>query len=618
MLKKKTFTTTGLLAVSVALALPSMMQTAHAATTPISQANDTIFGPNVYVFDPSMSSSDIQNTANNIYNQMQTNEFAGQGYAMLFKPGSYNENVKEGFYTQVSGLGLNPSDVTINGNVSADAQYDNGNATDNFWRSVENITVDPTAGAVHNGVDWDPTGMQWAVSQEAPIRRVHVEGNLDLFDFTSTWGTGYASGGFMADSIVDGKVTPASQQQWLSRNNQYGSWSNGVWNMVFVGDKNPPSGTWPTQPYTTVSQTPEIAEEPYLYVDANGNYNVFVPSLEKNTQGVSWANGSTSGTSLAISKFFIAFPSTPVKQINQALDRGMNLIFTPGTYNLDETIQVKRANTIVMGLGFPTLVASNGQQAMTVGDVGGVRISGLIVDAGAKKTTALMTIGTPLGGHMTPANNPTILYDMTYRVGGARVGTTDTSLVINSDNVIGDDLWLWRADHGTDAGWNENVDENGLVVNGDNVTMYGLANEHHEQYQTLWNGNGGKVYFYQSEDPYDVPNQASWMSHDGTVNGYASYKVSPWVTSNQVYGIGVYSYFRDAAVSQNSAIEVPNYSGIKIQDATTVWLNGQTGSSIDHIVNNTGDAATNTTVRQTLANFEGTITLPNWLTTSIK
>lgn len=588
---------------------------ADTPAVPTSNANHTIFGPNVYVFDPSMPSSSIQQVADTIFSQQETNEFGSQGYALLFKPGNYQVDVKEGFYTQVAGLGQNPGDVTIDGNINANAQYNDGNATDNFWRSVENLTVDPTAGVTDNGVKWDPQGMQWAVSQEAPIRRVHVEGNLDLFDFTSSWGAGYASGGFMADSMVDGKVVPASQQQWLSRNNQYGNWSNGVWNMVFVGDTNPPSGTWPAEPYTVVQQTPVIAEKPYLYMDNQGKFNVFVPALQTNRQGVSWENGATPGRSIPIDQFFIAFPSTPVALINRALDQGKNLIFTPGTYQITNTIRITHPDTIVMGLGFPTLVAANGQQAMSVADVGGVRIAGLIIDADAIRTPALMTIGSDHGQaafqspHFDYASDPTILYDLTFRVGGARPGTTDASLVINSNHVIGDDIWLWRADHGTGVGWNQNVDANGLVVNGDDVTMYGLFNEHHEQYQTVWNGNGGRVYFYQSEDPYDVPNQAAWMSHNGTVNGYASYKVAANVTSNQVFGIGVYSYFRDAAVVQNSAIEVPNAPGIRITHATTVWLNGQPGSEIAHIVNDIGNPvyanSPSDAMRQTLDAFQG-------------
>ena len=125
------------------------------------------------------------------------------------------------------------------------------------------------------------------------------------------------------------------------------------------------------------------------------------------------------------------------------------------------------------------------------------------------------------------------------RVGGATAGTTASCLQINANDVIGDNLWLWRADHGTGVGWTQNACNNGLIVNGNRVTIYGLFVEHHEQYQTLWNGNWGRVYFYQSELPYDPPSQAAW-SHDG-VNGYASYKVADQVTSHQAYGLGIYA-----------------------------------------------------------------------------
>jgi hypothetical protein len=60
---------------------------------------------------------------------------------------------------------------------------------------------------------------------------------------------------------------------------------------------------------------------------------------------------------------------------------------------------------------------------------------------------------------------------------------------------------MWRADHGAGASWYDNMAQNGLVVNGDRVTAYGLFVEHYQQYQVLWNGNNGRTYFYQSELP---------------------------------------------------------------------------------------------------------------------
>ena len=113
--------------------------------------------------------------------------------------------------------------------------------------------------------------------------------------------------------------------------------------------------------------------------------------------------------------------------------------------------------------------------------------------------------------------------------------------MVNSNNVIGDHMWLWRADHGSGVGWTTNTADTGLVVNGDNVTMYGLFVEHYQKYQVIWNGNGGRTYFFQNEMPYDPPNQAAWMN--GSTQGYAAYKVADSVTSHEAWGLGSYCYF---------------------------------------------------------------------------
>jgi hypothetical protein len=551
----------------------------HAALGgPASAASTTIFGPKVYVFDPSMPSVDIQKTAAEIFSKMESNQFGPERFALLFKPGGYNVTFDVGFYTQVAGLGRNPDEVSIKGGVNVNAKWmPNGNATCNFWRSLENFAVTPSA---TKGVT------RIAVSQAAPLRRLHVKGDLHLFDFDAKGNAGWASGGFLADSVVDGKVVPASQQQWLSRNSKWSQWTNGVWNMVFVGCPSVLAGDFPNPPYTVVKQTPIIREKPYLYVDGSGHYFVFVPSLQTSTQDVSWADGPTPGTSISIDRFYIAQPTTAdAARINAALAAGKHILFTPGHYPLDDALKVTKADTIVLGLGVPSLVPTNGRPAISVADVDGVTIAGLIFDAGAVKSASLLEVG-PAASRVDHSTNPTFLYDLTVRTGGARPGKNDVGIAINSSHVVADQIWLWRADHGEGADWTTNPTKNGLVVNGDNVTIYGLFNEHHEEYQTLWNGNGGRVYFYQSEMPYDVPGQPSWMS--GTTDGYASYKVADTVTSHEAWGVGVYCYFRDSAVRAKSAIEAPTARGVKFHNMTTVWLNGQAGSEITHIINSTG------------------------------
>jgi hypothetical protein len=433
---------------------------------------------------------------------------------------------------------------------------------------VENLTDAPSNGTV-----------KWAVSQASPMRRVHVAGNMVLDD-----NGGWSSGGFLGDSLVDGQVNSGSQQQWLSRNDTWGSWTGSNWNMVFVGDTNAPATSFPNPPYTTVGQTPVIAEKPYLYVDSSGAYQVFVPGDRTNSQGVTWSGGQTAGTSLPISQFYIAKPGDTAATIDAALAAGQNLLFTPGVYHLTDTIRVTRADTVVLGLGLATLEADNGVTAMSTADVNGVRIAGLLFDAGTTNSPVLLQVG-PTGASADHSADPTVLSDVFARIGGAAVGKAAVSVQVNSNNTVGDDLWLWRADHGSGVGWTSNTAQNGLVVNGANVTMYGLAAEHYQQYAVLWNGNGGRTYFLQNELPYDPPNQSSWMN--GSIRGYAAYKVAAGVTSHQAWGLGVYCYFNvNSSVVADHAIEVPSTSGVSLHDMVTVSLGG-TGT-ISSIVNGVG------------------------------
>ncbi|WP_414719940.1 RICIN domain-containing protein [Umezawaea sp.] len=539
-------------------------------TTPVPGQPD--FGPNAIIFDPSMSAASIQSRVDQVFAQQERNQFGTQRYALMFKPGTYNANVNVGFYTHVLGLGMSPDSVNVNGSVHVEADWFQGNATQNFWRAAENLSVTPTGGTD-----------RWAVSQAAPYRRMHVRGNLQLDD------GGWSSGGLLADSKIDGQVRSGSQQQWLTRNSDMGSWTGSNWNMVFVGATNAPAGTFPNPPYTRVNQTPQVREKPFLNIDAAGGYNVFVPALRNNSAGASWTNGTPAGQNLPISQFFVAKPGTSASAINAALAAGKDLIFGPGVHRLNETIRVTRPDTVVLGLGLATLIPENGVTAMTVADVDGVKIAGILVDAGTTNSNLLMEIG-PAGSSANHSANPTSLNDVFFRVGGAVVGRATTNLVINSDNVIGDHLWIWRGDHGDSTGngvgWTVNTSDTGLIVNGDNVTMYGLFVEHYQKYQTIWNGNGGKTYFYQNEMPYDPPNQAAYMN--GSTQGYAAYKVANSVTSHEVWGFGSYCFFNvNPSVVNARAIETPNHPNVRFHNMVTVSLGGNQGT-IRNIVNTTG------------------------------
>ncbi|HLI70116.1 MAG TPA: glycosyl hydrolase family 28-related protein [Ktedonobacteraceae bacterium] len=563
-------------------------------------SGQSIFGPNVYIFNPTMPQSEIQATVNAVANQQVSNQFGTQRYALLFEPGTYGSstdplNFQVGYYTTVAGLGLSPADVVINGSIDVYNQCfgaNNCTALVNFWRSLSNLTINvttPNAGCYN--------GEFWAVSQAAPIRRVEINGPATLMDYCTA--PSYASGGFIADSEFDGgTVISGSQQQWIVRNSKLDGWTNGVWNQVFSGVVGAPAQCFPAAsscggPYTTLATSPVTREEPYLYVDSHGHYNIFVPSVQRNSAGTTWANGATPGRSIPIERFFIARPTDPAALINAALHFGKDLILTPGVYHLDQSLEITRPDTVVLGLGFPTLIPENGIVSMRVASAKGVLLSGMIFDAGPTTSPALLQVGNGHGRSDHDASDPTALQDVFFRIGGAQAGSATNSLVINSDNVILDDIWAWRADHGNGVGWTSNTASTGVIVNGNNVTAYGLFVEHYQQYEVIWNGNGGTDIFFQNEMPYDPPNQAAWMEAPG-VDGWAAFKVANDVTSFHGYGMGSYSFFNQGVnIYAANAFEVPStLPAGSLHDLFTIFLSTAGSGGILNVINNTGGSST--------------------------
>ena len=596
----------------VALFLACLSAAPPALAKPPSGQPD--FGPDVYVFTPSTPQSQIQATVDALAAQQVSNQFGTQRYALLFAPGVYGStanplNFQIGYYTAVAGLGRSPGDVVINGSVNVYNQCDANNscvALNNFWRSLSNLTINVT-----NPTFGCHAGEFWAVSQAAPMRRVLVNGLLTLMDYCT--GPSFASGGFIADSTFAGNtVINGSQQQWMVRNSSLDGWTNGVWNQVFSGVVGAPAECFPKSscggPYTTVLASPVTREAPYLYVDSNGLYNVFVPAVQHNSVGPTWwASGATPGASVPISKFFVARPTDSVERINEALDSGRNLILTPGVYALDHSIEVSRPDSIVLGLGFPTLVPQNGAAAMRTETGKGVLIAGLIFDAGPKTSSVLLEVGDDDRRGGPASSDPSGLYDVFFRIGGATAGSARTSLVVNSDNVILDDIWAWRADHGNGVGWTNNTADTGLIVNGDNVTAYGLFVEHYQKYEVIWNGDHGTDIFFQNEMPYDPPSQAAWMEAPG-VNGWAAFKLANRVTRFNGYGMGSYSFFnKGVSIFAANAFEVPaNLPPGSFHDLLTIFLDAVNGKGgILNVIDNSGGSSTaaNPDTPVTVVNF---------------
>ncbi|MGI5180336.1 adenylyl cyclase [Dactylosporangium sp. CA-152071] len=586
------------------------MGTAAGATPPGLNGGSQDLGPNVTVFDPSTPVSEIQAKLDATYAKQVDNEMGTARYAYYFKPGTYGTadqplQFKVGYYTEIAGLGANPGDVVINGKVEVyNRCLENGGTSNclalvNFWRTLSNLSINV------NGKGQDGcrgSANFWAVSQAVSLRRLNVTGgNLSLMDYC-TAGPQYASGGFIADSKA-GTIVNGSQQQWLTRNSQVDNWSNGVWNQVFSGVVGAPDDSaFPNPPYTTIAQTPISREKPYLFVDAKGKYQVRVPSAQKNTSGISWANGQTAGRTIPLSDFYVAKPGDSVAKINLALLAGKNLLLTPGMYDIARSIEVRWPNQVVLGIGHATLTAVNGATPLDVADVPGIIVAGVTIDAGLKESKVLLRVGKEHGWGFSDPKNPTTLSDVYFRVGGPHIGKTDTALEVNSDNVLIDHTWVWRGDHGVEGftggvngdnqRWVTNTGRYGAIINGDNVTATGLFVEHFQKYNTVWNGERGTTILYQNELPYDPPTQADWMN--GSVKGYAGYKVNNKVKTHNLYGAGVYVFNQNnPSIQTENGFEAPNTPGVKLHHIMTVNLSA---GVINHVVNGVGNAADTTMI----------------------
>jgi hypothetical protein len=543
-------------------------------------------GPNVTILDPSMSTAQIESVFDAIAAQQVPNQFGDERYAILFRPGTYGTpadpiNVQVGYYTEVAGLGASPRDVVVNGTIDVYNQcFGPGDCTAlvNFWRSLSNLSI-RVAGK--GGCQF---GEFWAASQAAPMRRVHVDGHTTLMDYCSS--PAFASGGFIADSLfTNSTIVNGSQQQYLVRNSSISGWSNGVWNQVFAGVQGAPAQSFPSPPYTTLATTPLARERPFLHLDDRGRWNVFVPTVRRDSAGPSWVDGQTPGESVPLRRFFVAKPGDSAKRLNNALAHGQHLLLTPGVYHVDETIRVKGADKVVLGLGLATIVPDGGVVPMTVEAPGAV-VAGVIFDAGPVNSPVLLRVGPDRRG-ADASDQPTTLNDVFFRIGGPHLGKATLSLEVASDGVVLDHIWAWRADHGDGVGWTSNTADTGVRVTGDDVLATGLFAEHYQRYNVVWEGERGRTIMFQNELPYDPPNQAAYQ-HDGVL-GWAAYKVGDNVRTHEGWGLGSYCFFNvDPTIHVSRAFEVPVTPGVRLHDILTLSITNH--GTIDHVVNDVGAA----------------------------
>ncbi|HLX53930.1 MAG TPA: hypothetical protein VKR58_08310 [Aquella sp.] len=432
-----------------------------------------------------------------------------------------------------------------------------------------------------------------------------------------------------------------------------------IWNSVYVGvnallpltrdgdpypiPKNQPDDNkWDNYPVALTTEHVISKEKPFLTCTDNrgvstcGNpdgqitWKVEVPKIRTNSTGIDNFINDRQPEELDVNTdFFVIsadrYPpdshgishlhSKEVDDINAALNQGKSLMITPGTYYLDDkAIEInedlnRTKSIVVLGLGLPSLVCINPTGCMHVNATFGVNLAGFTMDAGYNLTPSLLQIGPATKASVASHNpeNPVFLHDVYFRVAETQESTniplppndvrqTTAAVEINTSNVVGDNLWIWRADHDHNTlatWWNQTGGSHGLIVYGDNVTMNGLAVEHFKDYQTVWYGQNGRVHFYQSEMPYDPPSLEDWVCHDpktGDIrvgNGCASYVVDASAIGHKADGLGVYTFFRDQGdpfsgspygLMATSGYLVPDDmqgKGIQLTHLMGRWLDGK-------------------------------------------
>lgn len=578
----------------LALSMPSMYVMA------VTPTDKDIFGEKVIIFSPSDNPDSVAACLTHINDLLFGKEMSADRYAVLFKPGDYTQAglINVPFYVHIAGLGKTPYDVKLS-NIHTPPHLRDGNGTCTFWRSAENFSI--IGDASYN----EPETFKWAVSQAAPLRRVYSQRVL-----RTQWGNGWVSGGFAADCLFEAPAGSDHQQQWFYRNSYLGEgrgdFREEKYNYCFQGvelgekaDHASYYGDNSRDNVTFITTTPVVREKPFLFIGDDGRYKVFRPALRHDSKGVSYTRDSMGeGETIdLLDNFFIVKGDVSAAEINRQLRDGKNILFTPGMYTLEEPLRIERPNTIVMGIGWATLIPgkSNPETAISIADTDGVSVASLLFDSHYSSST-LITVGDRKTSVRHDAN-PSVLSDLFFRIGGFRPDKVhvDQAVKISSNDVIGDHFWIWRADHGVrgSVGWDINTAKNGLVVDGDHVSIYGLFNEHFQEYQTLWNGENGRMVFYQCETPYDAPEQSRYMSENGTRDGYAAYKVAGHVKNHDASAMGIYDVlFKDIRIE--NSVEAPECEGVRIINLCNNSLSSPGPRGIGYVLNGKTKSTYNT------------------------
>lgn len=473
-------------------------------------------------------------------------------YAFVFHPGTYDFggwSIPISFQTSVRGLGEKPED-TVFKNCTIGSAKKSGHVTDIFWRDLENLVLD------------DDTDVQWYTSQECPIRRFSTKGDIILDN------RDWSSGGFLSN-VQAKSINAHTQQQFCLKNINGKVKRSGNMNWVLINTDSDLTTWCNNGGATSIVNGKEVYDKPFIL----GDGSIRVPkSFTKNGYYLDYDY-------FDIVNVYNAKPSDTASTINEQIGKGNAIIFTPGTYTIDEPIKLKHDYDLVIGLGWPVL--KSGKSKQPVFDVTGSNCTiagGILIDGESGMPDSLVHLHSGSGSR---------LFDVCCRVlrpkSGDGVNGCNSMILVDQDNVYGENIWLWVADHqGSEGGradslkkWNQMRCKTGITVNGNNVRLFGLAVEHQYDVMTLWNGNNGECYFYQSEFAYggDFANKPSYVVDNGVAN-------------HTLVGGGAY-FVADRGFNAKpnvpTAFMCPDKSGVQLHP---VLFNGPTWGAYQNYVQN--------------------------------
>ena len=196
---------------------------------------------------------------------------------------------------------------------------------------------------------------------------------------------GWASGGWMSDSVIDGNVDAGSQQQWISRNSEWGSWTGANWNMVFVGMSILRPANGPRRPTPRSTGHPSFARN-RSWRSTKRATGAFAFRRCAPTQ---WASPGTADR-LRGTPSRVTLLHRPCRNRHRCHDQ------RPARAGKRSSLHARASTTSPSpsasrvpapsswALGFATLNPYNGTAALTTADADGINLAGLLIDAGGE------------------------------------------------------------------------------------------------------------------------------------------------------------------------------------------------------------------------------------------